>query len=231
MEKKPVLFVDMEGTLFRKSPVAVSGRVAPSAWGTIAQLLGETAFQEAEEGKAKWNRGEFAGYVEWMEYAVASYQRHGLTRDVFNRVLTSTEYHPGVVETFRILREKYRTALISGGFKAQADRAQRDLKIDHSFAACELFWNTDGHVEHWNLLPCDYEGKVDFIHLIMKEHKIAPKDCIFIGDGFNDIPLAQTVGTSIAFNGHPDLQKACTHAVNQEDRKEDFRAVLENIPL
>jgi phosphoserine phosphatase len=230
MEAKPIFFVDMEGTLFRKSPVAVSGKVSPSAWGTIAKLLGEDAFQEAEEGKAKWNRGEFAGYVEWMEYAVRSYKTHQLRKDTFDKVLSTIEYHPGVFEVFQQIRAKYRTALISGGLKAQADRAQRDLKIDHAFSACELFWDADGFIDHWNLLPCDYEGKADFMQLIMKEHKAKAEDCVFIGDGFNDITLAKAVGTSIAFNGHPELQKATTHSVNQPEGQEDFRAILTHIP-
>jgi len=147
--------------------------------------------------------------------------------DFFDRVMSSIEYHPGVHETFEELKKQgYKTALISGGFKAQADRARCDLRIDHVFAACELFWTDEGNLLHWNLLPCDYEGKLDFMKLIIKEHGLKPEECAFVGDGKNDIPLAKAVGLSIAFNADPELQKVCTHAINQPDGKEDFRGVL-----
>jgi len=224
---KPIIFYDMEGTLFRKSTIAVDGRVSPSAWNALHHTLGPVAEAEGREGMRRWNTGEFAGFVEWVDYAVEIFKRHKLTREMFERVLHSIEFNPGVLEVFDALRGKYRTALISGGLKAQADIAQKTLKINHAFAACELFWNDDGSLAHWNSLPCDYEGKVDFMGLIMKEHKVDPKDCYFVGDGINDVLLAQAVGTSIAFNGHPDLQKVATHQINQPEGQEDFRAVLE----
>jgi len=125
------------------------------------------------------------------------------------------------------LREKgLRLALISGGFKAQADRALLDLRINHAFAACELLWDERGNLVHWNLLPCDYEGKVDFMKLIMKEHGLAPDECAFVGDGKNDVALARVVGVSVAFNGAPELREVSTHSVEQARGKEDFSEIL-----
>ena len=147
------------------------GNIAPSAWTLIAQHLGSEALAEEEETKRKWNAGEYRGYVEWMEDTIRIHQKYGLTRDFFEKIMFGIQYHEGVQETFEELRKRgYRTALISGGFKAQADRALRDLKIDHAFVACEYLWGNNGELVHWNLLPCDYEGKVDFMHLIMKEY-------------------------------------------------------------
>ena len=107
-----------------------------------------------------------------------------------------------------------------------ADRAQKDLRIDHAFAACEYFWDGDGKLLHWNLLPCDYEGKADFMKLIMKEHGLKPEQCAFVGDGKNDVHLAKAVGLSIAFNAAEELQKVSTFSVNQPKGKEDFREIL-----
>ena len=101
------------------------------------------------------------------------------------------------------------------------------MKIDHSFVACEYFWSSDGELVHWNLLPCDYEGKVDFMKLIIGEYGLTPDECICVGDGRNEIPLAKTVGISIAFNGVKELQAVTTHAINQE--KEDFREILKYV--
>lgn len=222
-----LIFFDMEGTLFRKAIRDTRGNIAPSAWPLIARGLGEQCRIEEEATQEKWINGGYAGYVEWAEETVLIYRKHGLTRDLFEKILSSIEYHPGVHEAFQVLRERrMKTALISGGFKAQADRALRDLKINHAFATCEFLWNGDGTIGHYNLLPCDYEGKLDFMRLIMKEHGLRPGQCAFVGDGKNDIPLAKSVGLSIAFNGHPDLQRACTHPINQPEGREDFREIL-----
>ncbi len=79
------------------------------------------------------------------------------------------------------------------------------------------------------MLPCDYEGKLNFMTLIMEEHDVKPKDCLFVGDGRNDIPLARVVGTSICFNGDSELAKVCTHSIKQSPKNLDFRAVLRYI--
>jgi phosphoserine phosphatase len=223
-----LVFFDMEGTLFHKAVHDVRGNVAPSAWGLLAKQLGPEGQREESETVDKWNSGQYAGYVEWMEETIRIHQKYGVNKTLFDAVMAGIDYHPGVGEVFEELRSRgVRTALISGGFKAQADRALIDLKIDHAFAACEYFWDDDGELLHWNLLPCDYEGKLDFMQLIMKEHGLTAADCGFVGDGRNDIHFAQAVDLSIAFNGARELQAVCSHAVNQEPGKEDFRAVLE----
>ncbi len=222
-----LVFFDMEGTLFHKAVHDVRGNVAPSAWGLLAKQLGPEGEHEESVTVDKWNAGQYAGYVEWMEETIRIHQKYGVTKTLFDSVMAGIDYHSGVKEVFEELRSRgVRTALISGGFKAQADRALVDLKIDHAFAACEYFWDENGELLHWNLLPCDYEGKLDFMRLIMKEHGLIANDCAFVGDGRNDIHLAQAVGLSIAFNGAAELQAVSSHAVNQRPGEEDFRALL-----
>jgi phosphoserine phosphatase len=222
-----LVFFDMEGTIFQKAIKDPKGNTAPSAWTLLSKRLGENALAEEDATKDKWNSGKYAGYVEWMEDTIKIHQKYGLDKKFFEKVMKSIEYHPGVKEVFSELKKRgIKTALISGGFKAQADRAAIDLKIDHVFAACEYYWGEKGELLWWNLLPCDYAGKVDFMKLIMDEHGLDSKDCAFVGDGRNDILLAQAVGLSISFNGAPELAAVATHAVKQEEGKEDFREVL-----
>jgi len=222
-----LIIFDMEGTIYKKAVHSTNG-IAPSIWTRLAEHLGEDAYREEEATKAKWNRGGYSGYVEWMEDTIRIHQKYGLDRQFFEEVTSSVEYHPGVKETFSELKKRgIRTALVSGGFKAQADRALMDLKIDHAFAACEYLWDKDGRLVHWNLLPCDYEGKLDFVQLIMREHGLSREECAFVGDGKNDIALARAVGRSIAFNASPELQEISTYSINQKPGKEDFRAILD----
>lgn len=225
--KIKMIFFDMEGTIFKKTFKDSRGYTSPSAWTLLAKHLGPKAWEEEEWTKEKWNNGQYPGYVAWMADTIRIHKKYGLKKDFFEKVMDSIKYHKGVKEVFRKLKEKkYETALISGGFKAQANRAQVDLKINHAFAACEYFWDKKGNLVHWNLLPSDYKGKLDFMKLIMQEHGLSKEECAFVGDGRNDVPFAKAVGLSIAFNGAPELQKACTYSINQSRGKEDFRAVL-----
>jgi phosphoserine phosphatase len=92
--------------------------------------------------------------------------------------------------------------------------------------ACEYFWDDNDSLVHWNLLPGDFDGKIDFMKLLAKEYGISKENCIFVGDGENDRGLAANVEISIAFNGHAQLQEVATYSVNQEYGSEDFRAIL-----
>jgi phosphoserine phosphatase len=232
MKKIKLIFFDMEGTIFQKTVKKTKGNTAPSAWTLIAKHLGKKALEEEEQTKKKWNSKEYKGYVEWMEDTIRVHQKYGLTKRFFENVINSIKYHRGVRRTFTEINKKgIITSLISGGFKAQADRAQKELKIKHAFSACEYFWDRKGKVLFYNLLPCDYEGKVKFMKLIMEEHGLSSKECAFVGDGKNDIPLAKAVDLSISFNGPKELQKVATHSINQREGKEDFREILKYLKI
>jgi len=227
--KIKLIIFDMEGTLIKNvvKDKHKYGNTSPGFWHLIAEHLGEKALREENETKDKWNSKQYKGYVEWMEDTIRIHKKYGLKKDFFEKVMNLATYHEGVRETFKILNKKgYKTALISGGFKAQADKLQKDLKISHSFTACEYFWGNKKELVHWNLLPCDYEGKVDFVKLIIREYGLLPEECAFVGDGKNDVFIAKEVGLSIAFNGAKELQQVSTHSINQKEGKEDFREVL-----
>jgi len=233
-KKIKLVFFDMEGTIFKNIYARAvrdgKGNTAANAWQALAESLGEKALKEEDETKEKWNSGKYSGYVEWMEDTIKIHKKYGLKKKIYDKVFSGVKYHKGVGEVFKELRKKgIKTALISGGFKSQADKALRDLKIDHAFVACEYLWDEKGNLIHWNLLPADYAGKVDFMKLIMREHGLSPDECAFVGDGKNDILLAKEVETSIAFNGAEELQRVSNHSINQEEGKENFIEILKYI--
>jgi len=225
-----IAFFDMEGTIYKKTGLKADKFISPSAWPLIADHLGPEAAAAQAKTREKWKNGGYANYVEWMAETIMFHQKYGITKELFEKALNTIDFHPGVQEVFKELRKRgIITALISGGFKAQADRAQIDLKIDHAMSGCEYFWDEEGKLVHWNLLPSDYEGKYDFMKLIIKEYRAKPEDCMFVGDGKNDIPLAKAVGVSISFNGAKELEQVCTHVIKQKEGEEDFSKILEYI--
>ena len=137
--------------------------------------------------------------MEWMEETLRIHKKFNLRKETFEKILDQIEFRNGVEEVFReIHSNNIPSCLISGGFKYQADKAQIKLKIKHAFTACEYFWDESGFLNHWNLLPSDERGKVSFMKLLISEYSIDKKQCAFIGDGENDILLADEVGFSIA---------------------------------
>lgn len=234
MQRKQVprlMFFDLEGTLLQKSYHLDNGKVAPSAWTLLAESMGKECLAEEEHTKDRWLRGEYPGYVEWMRDTIRIHKKYGLTRNTFEQVMSSVELMPGTQRAFEAFRSAGAvTAIISGGFKALADRTQRELKIDHALAACEYFFDTgSGKIEHFNLLPSDEKGKIQFMKLIALEHGVDEGDCVFVGDGKNDVPLAKEVGFSVAFNAQDELRRVATVVIDQKLGEEDFFAVVRAI--
>ncbi len=222
-KKIKLVFFDMDGTLYKRT---LQEHNTSSPWMLLAKNLGEKALKERKITSKKWNQGKYSNYMAWMEDNIRIYKKYGINKDLFEKTIDAIHYHKKIKELFTYLQKKgYKTAIISGGFKALADRALIDLKIDHAFAACEFYWDKKGNLLHYNLLPCDFEGKLDFMKLIIKEHRLKKEECAFVGDGANDIPFAKEVGLSIAFNGSEKLKKVSTYSINQEKGKEDLSVI------
>jgi phosphoserine phosphatase len=105
--------------------------------------------------------------------------------------------------------------LVSGGFRELAARAQKDIKISHVFAACEYLFGEDGLLESYNLLPCDFNGKIDFIKLMVREYCLKPEDWLFVGDGANDVAVAMSAPISIGYRSHPELRRVVTFNIEE----------------
>lgn len=214
-----LIVFDVEGTLF-KTQIRLPGTAFSSTiWQSIAQALGPDAINEEVNTHKKWKNGEYASYLEWVRDTIAIHKRYQLTESVFNDIIKHAKYNDGVIKTIkRIDRSKYELVAISGGFRELTIRIQRDLEIIHCFAACEYIFNNNGQIQMYNLLPCDFSGKFDFIQLMLREYQLSSKDWIFVGDGANDVPIAKLAPLSIGYNPHEQLRKVVTYTIeNFED--------------
>jgi phosphoserine phosphatase len=216
MNNYRLCFFDMEGTLLAKNKSLDNGKVAPSAWTVLAKTISNECYMDEELSKDRWLAGEYISYTAWMMDTVRIQIRHGMRKDHLQVIIDAAELHDGAYSLVSYLKQnRIATALISGGFKELADMTQVELGIDHAYSACQYFFREDGSVAHYNLLPTDEEGKLVFMEHLAKEYGVTLKDCIFIGDGKNDVRLAQACGLSIAFNAQQELIDVSTHAVVQ----------------
>lgn len=222
-----ILFCDMEGTLFSKKIKLPSGGISKTIWTAIAERLGPSALNEENRTIERWEKREYTGYLEWMQDTIWIHMKYGLTKEMFDSLIEDIAYYRGVRESFSYLRQSgVKTALLTGGFKQIADKIRTDLVIDHAIASCQYFWDRDGNLSGWNLIPCYGVGKALFLRSIMQDYSLKGIQCAFIGDSEDDIYSAQEVGLSIAFNGSEMLQKQCTYAINQPEGGEDFWEIL-----
>lgn len=211
-----LMVLDIEGTLFKTNVRLPDTLFDSTIWQAIASALGPQAIKEEIETHKKWTRGEYNSYLDWMKNTITIHQRYKLSREIFMKIISSAEYNPGVVDTLnKINRSEYEFVLISGGFSELAARAQKDLRIVHAFAACEYIFGENGFLESYNLLPCDFEGKIDFIKLMLREYGLGPNDWIFIGDGANDVPIAKEAQISVGYRAHDSLKQVVTYDINE----------------
>lgn len=218
-----LLFLDMEGTILSAQAVVVGPDHAhhTSLWTRIFSELGPAAQTDNVAMIEKWDGGGYRSYMDWVDDSLVAMRTHGLTQSQFDALVDETPYNPGVREALAQIHARgIRTAIVSGGFIAQARRAQIDLRIHHAYAATDLFWDSNGNLIHWNIYPSDFEGKVDFVRLMMREYRLEREECAFIGDGANDVSIASSVGTSVAYNGHPSLCAVAGHTIT------DFEQLL-----
>ena len=214
-QEMKLLVLDVEGTLFHTRIRLPGTQIDSTIWQSLAHRLGTSAIEEEVATHAKWSNRGYRNYLEWMRETIEIHRRHGLDERLFREVVEAAEYNDGVVAALsRVDRAHFEMVLISGGFRELAARVQRQFSIVHAFAACEYLFGDDGRLEGFNLLPCDFHGKIDFIHLMLREYGLADRDWVFVGDGANDVPIAKVAPISIGYRPHPDLRQVVTHVVD-----------------
>jgi phosphoserine phosphatase len=216
-----MVFFDADGVLLDITGYNENGKkVAISTWNYLFDKLG--IYSEHERLKELFIKGNFPSYMEWTDEACRVFQKHGLKEQKFMEIINAKPLMEGAEETLSQLKKKgYITALLSGSFKALAERAQKLLGLDYIIAHCELIFDEEGNLKRWQLIPCDYEGKTEYFNKLIKELNLSPDQCAYIGDEVNDIPIFKEAGLSIAFNcSKEDVKKAADIVIDKKDLRE-----------
>jgi phosphoserine phosphatase len=212
-----LLVCDVEGTIFKAKYKIEGTDYASTMWQPLAQRLGEAAIEEEKETHKKWENKEYYNYIDWVEATVDIHKKYGLHIDVFNSLIDEAEYNDGVIEFFeKIDRSKYIPVLVSGGFQELIRRAQKELKIKYGYGACEYYFDQDsGLLSSHTMTPCDFEGKYHYVNALFGICNLNPnKDWLFIGDGKNDVHIAEKAPLSYGINSHSELAKIVSFNTN-----------------
>lgn len=218
MNKKMLIVCDVEGTIFQAKYKIEGTDYASSMWQPIAQALGEKAVKEEYETHLKWENKEYDNYVDWVKATVAIHKKYKLKRDTFQRLIDNAEYMPGVVEFFqKIDREKFIPVLITGGFMNLTRRAKKELKIESAniFASCNYIFDMYGNLADWDIQPSDFEDKIACVKTVLDNYGLDfSDDWVYIGDGKNDVPIAEMAPYSFAINAHKELRAVADQNIN-----------------
>ncbi len=195
-----IIIFDMDGVIFEKPSLSRrDDSVGSSSWDSLFDQMG--IYDLHERLREIYVRKGFKSYMDWSDAACCVLKAKGLDAKSFNSMVNSREFIPGAKETFAALKEAgILTGVISGSFDALAQRAKDELGIKYTLAHCDLEFDGKGALKNWRLLATDYKDKVKFVKYLAQINKVSMKECAYVGDDVNDLPVFQRVGLSMAFN-------------------------------
>ncbi|MCM1062044.1 MAG: hypothetical protein NC452_17400 [Eubacterium sp.] len=207
--KKRLLVMDVEGTIFKATFKLHDVDYKSTLWQPIARELGEAAMDEENLMAQRYENGEYASYLDWVKDTIEMHQRYSLKKSVFDELVESAEYNTGVEEFFMNLNtNEWIPVLISGGFQNLIRRAENQLDIEYGFGACEYYFDSNGYLMSYNLQPCDFEGKINFLNILINNFKMNRRtDWVFVGDGKNDVPIAKIAPKAFGITPHEQLKQ------------------------
>lgn len=150
------------------------------------------------------------------------YKERGLTEKKLMRAFRNQmRLMPGVRPLFAELKKRnVKVAIISGGLKNAYDAFVDKFGITADFVriAHELRFDRRGNIMGGNYSEYDYEGKIEALREICEDLNIGLKNCAFVGDWKDDIPIFKKVGLSIAINTRtPKVLEAAKVTIKGKD--------------
>jgi len=212
MKNKELIIFDVDNTL-------VSLQKPHNYIWDIFNTHFETVNEDYELYK-KWKSEEIS-YRDWVTADLELYQSKGGNRESFYDVLTKlTSICPRTHDLLRILKKrKKKLGVVSGSIDILLEIHGLIDYFDRIHLNRVPFCK-QGYVDFDGVYdtPFDNEHKVHGVEEICDYLSMGVNNSIYIGDGDNDIPVAEYVnnmgGISISFNGSEKLQKVSTHCYN-----------------
>lgn len=167
-------------------------------------------------------------YNEWVEHDVDMWREKCLTRDDFARAVRKLKLMKGAIETIKELKKRgLKLAIISDSLDIAVEILMPDyMKLFDDVLINRLFFGADGKISGWEATKYGIERKADGLKMIAEREKIKLDECVFVGDGRNDVKAAGIAGLSIAFNSDSEeLKKACDVVIMKKDLKEILRHI------
>lgn len=128
-------------------------------------------------------------------------------------------YAPGIIDFIAKCHQKdILVFLVSGGFEPFAKKVAQDLNFKRYL--CNNFQLENGKLVGTFIPPLvDAAAKAQFLIDTCAEFNISPASVVAVGDGANDIPMAQAAGFSVGFQPKDALRKIVSFVNDSGDHK------------
>jgi len=167
-------------------------------------------------------------YEEWALHDISLWQEKGAKRNDFLDAIRHLKLMEGAVETVSELKKRnLKLAIISGTISVIIESLMPYYHryFDDVFLN-KLIFDKNGNISDIKVTPFDIYGKAEAMKLVAKRENISLKECVFVGDHKNDIPVMKECGLSIAFDPKDDELRKVADVVIE---KKDLREVLKHI--
>ncbi|MBW2964685.1 HAD family phosphatase [Candidatus Woesearchaeota archaeon] len=216
MKYKLVCF-DLDGTLLD---------FTHSIWQTLHDYF-ETDVEVRRAAIDRFMKGEIT-YTEWAEHDVDLFKKKNATKEDFITAIRTLQLMPGAREALSELKSRgFKLAVLSGSINLVLDELFPDHPFDDVYIN-ELHFDAEGGLQSVKSAFGSKEHKNILMQEIAEREGIPLSECVFVGDGNNDVEAAEAAGLSIAFNARSEtLMQVCNVVIPPEIR--DVRAILPHI--
>jgi HAD superfamily phosphoserine phosphatase-like hydrolase len=205
------VFFDLDGTLVRGKVGHGSFRYS---WQLVWSHLG------FDDSIRKYHYQNYIdgviSYDKWCDITRDLFKQKGLSESHFYEIARKVRLTKNCKETLKILKDKgIVTVIVSGGIDSFLKAVFPDYRDYFDYVFINKFhYDPEGVLESIEKTPYDFNGKFEAIEYIRKKYGFKYSECVFVGEGRNDIyaarELSKREGLSI---GYPSehLQDYATH--------------------
>lgn len=167
-------------------------------------------------------------YEEWALHDINLWKEKNAKKNDFLEAIKPLKLMNGAMETVRELKKRnMKLAVISGSINVILETLMPHYhKYFDDVFLNRLIFDKNGNISDLKITPYDIDGKAEAMKVIANKENISLKECVFIGDHRNDIPVMKECGLSIAFDPKDDELRKIADVVIE---KKDLREVLKHI--
>lgn len=167
-------------------------------------------------------------YDEWVEHDVNLWITKKVKKQDMIKVIGNLKLIPGALETIKELKKRgLKVGIISDSMEIALMTLIPDYKelFDDIFIN-KLEWNGDGTIAGWTANKYCMEKKAAGLRKMADNGGFDLSECVFVGDGYNDVHAVKQAGLGIVFN-YSD--KKVAEAADIVIEKKDLREVLNHV--